>query len=1181
MRVKNKIFILISSFVATILITSIFFILNDFNSLNKQYVLDDLKEKSLNYSKNISNKIEIGVDKLEFLKLTTLNILKYDIDRESILDDLLINILKTDKDMLMLSSWVVFDSKDLTNNLSNKFFYRFDDDIKKIDNIDFKSENFYLLAKERMDSVVTNPYTKTILDKEYFIFTIVTPIVFENIFIGVVGIDYDLRAFKSFINSLDFKDGFLSLISSDFIYATNINSSKIKKNIGYSIEQEEIKRVLKLDRSYIKEGDSSDILNNSYEIYTSIPFHNSTWFLMMSITEDILDFDKQSRTVIFILLLLFIFFIIYIVLNYFINPINHFALEFKKLIESSLKIKTKRESRDDIELLFKNLSHLETILKDRDEKIKELSDLKSLLSKKDLSINHLNFELENRISQRESSLKVALDELSLQKNTLQNSQNTLLTIFNGVYDSIVIHDSFGNIVTVNENFLKLYRIDAKEALTYTISKDYSSDRNNKFLVQDYIQRANSGEIVKFEWIAKRPKDESEFFAEVILRKIHLNNEELILANIRDITEKKEKDLELRILRFSIEKAPIAIYLIDPVTLEFKYVNEIVAKELGYSKDELLIMNILDVDANNNREDLKNLIDKLRSNQVIQVDSKHKRKDKTVFDVDILAVMFEFEEREYICAYIRDITYKKEMELELINQKNFLQQIIDADLNLIFVKDFFGKFVLVNRATSNLFEREKDEIIGKDDIELFGNSKDAQKYINDDLEVLTDKSTKFINEEKIYNSKTDSYNWYQTTKIPLNIDRDLGSRYLLGVSTNITTHKQMQRELKKTNEALLHEQKLFMTGNVIVFEWLNDANWSVEYVSESIEQFGYLRDDLLSGKVKFLDIIYKEDIEHVKNSVNKNSIDGAEFFELDYRVLDSDGNIRWIYDFTRIIRSFNNQVVKYHGYIIDITDRKKIEQDLQASRQKITDSIEYASLIQNSMLADSSILDRYFDEHFLIWEPKDIVGGDIYIIEEFADGVLVSLVDCTGHGVAGAFMTMITKSGFKNILNSRNYNNPARVLKDLNLYLKDVLDTKRGDLGLDASVLFFDKTKKEIVFAGAKIALITVSDKNLKIFKGDRVSLGYKQAKLDFEFTNHVFQVDSEMKFYTTTDGFIDQNGGDKSFPFGNRKLKNLILELNDLNFEKQREFFLKALREYQGFEERSDDISFLGFKISK
>ena len=81
-------------------------------------------------------------------------------------------------------------------------------------------------------------------------------------------------------------------------------------------------------------------------------------------------------------------------------------------------------------------------------------------------------------------------------------------------------------------------------------------------------------FVKFEWIAKRPRDESEFFAEVILRKIHLNGKDLILANIRDISEKKQNELEIRILRFSIEKAPVAIYLVDPKTLNFSYVNEI-------------------------------------------------------------------------------------------------------------------------------------------------------------------------------------------------------------------------------------------------------------------------------------------------------------------------------------------------------------------------------------------------------------------------------------------------------------------------------------------------------------------------------------------------------------------------------------------------------------------------------
>ena len=91
-------------------------------------------------------------------------------------------------------------------------------------------------------------------------------------------------------------------------------------------------------------------------------------------------------------------------------------------------------------------------------------------------------------------MKVTLEELSLQKDTLQSAQDTLLTIFNGVYDSIVIHDELGNVITANENFLNLYRVESKEATNFTIAKDYSSDKNDKFLAPEYIKRAISGEV---------------------------------------------------------------------------------------------------------------------------------------------------------------------------------------------------------------------------------------------------------------------------------------------------------------------------------------------------------------------------------------------------------------------------------------------------------------------------------------------------------------------------------------------------------------------------------------------------------------------------------------------------------------------------------------------------------------
>ena len=277
----------------------------------------------------------------------------------------------------------------LQNDLENRFFYRFDEDINALENIDLKSEDFYLLAKESLDIVVTNPYTKTIEDREFFVFTALVPIVFENIFIGVVGIDYDLRYFQHFINSLHFKDGFLSLISNNFVYATNINSGKLNKNIGYSEDKEEIKRVLKLKGQYIKELRSEEFEQDLYHIYTPVKFNSLNWYLLMSVDEDTLSVDKKFRFFIFTLVLLFIFLIIYLILSYFLNPISFFAKEFKEIVFKSLKMKPKDEDLDDIELLFKNLSYLEEILKDKDKKFIEFRELKKAVSKKDMAISRI------------------------------------------------------------------------------------------------------------------------------------------------------------------------------------------------------------------------------------------------------------------------------------------------------------------------------------------------------------------------------------------------------------------------------------------------------------------------------------------------------------------------------------------------------------------------------------------------------------------------------------------------------------------------------------------------------------------------------------------------------------------------------------------------------------------------
>ncbi len=117
------------------------------------------------------------------------------------------------------------------------------------------------------------------------------------------------------------------------------------------------------------------------------------------------------------------------------------------------------------------------------------------------------------------------------------------------------------------------------------------------------------------------------------------------------------------------------------------------------------------------------------------------------------------------------------------------------------------------------------------------------------------------------------------------------------------------------------------------------------------------------------------------------------------------------------------------------------------------------------------------------------------------------------------------------------------------------------------------------YAGANIALFYVDKGEVKTIKGDRHSIGYKKSDRNFEFTEHSIKLDSVMQFYMTTDGYLDQNGGEKGFPFGKRQFIKLIEENHHLSFEEQKEIFFYTLTQYQGDEERNDDIAIVGIEI--
>ena len=258
------------------------------------------------------------------------------------------------------------------------------------------------------------------------------------------------------------------------------------------------------------------------------------------------------------------------------------------------------------------------------------------------------------------------------------------------------------------------------------------------------------------------------------------------------------------------------------------------------------------------------------------------------------------------------------------------------------------------------------------------------------------------------------------------------------------------------------------------------------------------------------------------------------------------------------------------------------QELTATTQKLQDSIEYASLIQNTILPDPKSLSACFESYFTLWQPKDVVGGDIYFFDTIDDTRhLLCVIDCTGHGVSGAFVTMLIKAIHEQMILTLTPQSlsPALLLTHFNQAFKQLLkqEQSNANVGFDAGIILIDTAKNQLTFAGANIPLFYRDNEQIKILKPNRYSVGYKQCDSHYPYQEQSISLHEGMQFYLSTDGYIDQNGGERGFPFGKRRFKRLLASLQHLPLEQHKQHLITALQSYQAQEERNDDITLIGF----
>lgn len=292
---------------------------------------------------------------------------------------------------------------------------------------------------------------------------------------------------------------------------------------------------------------------------------------------------------------------------------------------------------------------------------------------------------------------------------------------------------------------------------------------------------------------------------------------------------------------------------------------------------------------------------------------------------------------------------------------------------------------------------------------------------------------------------------------------------------------------------------------------------------------------------------------------------------------------WLDTKKYVLRDQMQEVVGICGMSRDITQRKEAEARLKDAYDVISDSIDYAARIQRSVLPKPAMLSALFEDHFVIWEPRDNVGGDIYWANLWGDGALVVLGDCTGHGVPGAFMTLISTGALERAQIEAPKGDLSELVQRMHQFIQMTLGQHgaegESDDGLELGACFIGPNMNMLSFVGARFSLFIVKDGEVEEIKGTRKGLGYRRTPLNQYFDiNHV-RIEEGMRFYMTSDGLIDQVGEQTGRSFGKKRFRELLISTANLPFEEQKTVILDSLITFQGRQSRRDDVSLIGFSV--
>jgi serine phosphatase RsbU (regulator of sigma subunit) len=264
------------------------------------------------------------------------------------------------------------------------------------------------------------------------------------------------------------------------------------------------------------------------------------------------------------------------------------------------------------------------------------------------------------------------------------------------------------------------------------------------------------------------------------------------------------------------------------------------------------------------------------------------------------------------------------------------------------------------------------------------------------------------------------------------------------------------------------------------------------------------------------------------------------------------------------------------------EKKDSRNDFYKRHQRETaESLKYASYIQQALFPTPSDISKFIPDHFIYYQPREMVGGDFYFVAGLNDCIYLAVGDCTGHGVPGAFMSILGITFLNEIISRGTFSGASSILNQMREYVMRALcqTGENNELkdGIDLTLCVLNTRNNTLNFAGAFNPLYIIRNQNLVEIQGDKMPVGVG-AEEEKPFTNHQYLLENNDLIYLFSDGFMDQFGGPDGKKFKYKPFRNLILSINELPMQEQKCKLIQAFNAWKGNLRQLDDVLVFGYR---